>query len=224
MASNPRRLGYGEFEPELRPSDPEHWISRYTACLRFLEAAGALYPDVVTDLSRFPRELTSELQREGVAIEWLRAWARRYRLESDLALAVAAWTVTEWAYEPGAFEERRWSIDRVGWHAPETKLQPVLPDPFAEDRAMWMERCGVLWSDRVRELEAAGCSRSKLKDPAHFEWLARFVIGEESYEHIRSQAGVDSVQVIADAVHRLAEMIDLKLPRRGGPPRKSIKK
>ena len=82
----------------------EHWISRYTACFRFLEAVRERYRAVLDDLATFPVERVPELAREGDAIQWLRDWAKRQGrgLKCDLIVRVAAWTLEEWARNPEA--------------------------------------------------------------------------------------------------------------------------
>ena len=215
MPVKPRRLGFGEFEPELLQGEHEHWISGYTACFRFLEAVRERYRAVLDDLATFPLERVPELAREGDAIQWVRDWAKRQGrgLKCDLIVRVAAWTLDEWARNPEARAARLWALDRVTWYVPPTQLSNIFPDPFTEARASWKKRCDQLWQERVRELEAAGASRTEFKDPQHYDWLAQYVVGKRSFGQIQLKADhIISRQAVADAVHRLAEKIQLSLP------------
>lgn len=196
--------------------ESQHQISGYTACFRFLMAVRRRYPQVLADLATFPLERAKELAEEGEAIQWVRDWARRqgHGLRSDVVLHVAVWTLNEWARNPKARSMRRWEFDHVVWTIPETRLPRLFPDPFRETQASWRKRSDRLWRERVRELKRSGCSEVRFKDQQHFDWLAQYVVGRKTLGQIRHTARAASTQTIADAVHRLANMIGLDLPER----------
>lgn len=235
MATRPK-LGAGAYEPELA-AHSEHWTSRYSACWRFLESVGERYPLVLEELDQFPHTASDlvaavapatallegkDLHSAQQALDWVRTWARRHRLESVLVLNAAVWTLCEWRRDGTARTAREWVFPGTVWQVPESSLAPALPDPLTEERAGWLKRAERLWDERVLELEAAYCSPTRKLNAQHFDWLARLVVGRETCAGIAKSADV-SPQAVAKATRDLALLIELPLPApaRGGRPRRA---
>lgn len=131
-----------------------------------------------------------------------------------MILRVAVWTLDRWAQDPEARAARQWEFSRIGWWEPPTRLDNIFPDPFSETHAAWVVRCEQVWLGRIRELEAAGASRTEHKDAQHYDWLADWIVGRKSFGQIYLKAtGVGSRQAVADAVHRLANKIGMDQSR-----------
>ena len=134
------KLSAGAYEPELTDK-AQHYISRYTACWRFLDAVRVRYPEVLDDLDRFPytpediavaaapaRALLEGKDSNSAkqALDWLREWARRNRLGADLILKVAARTICHWHSDPASRLAHQWAFPDTNWFVPETALDANL--------------------------------------------------------------------------------------------------
>jgi hypothetical protein len=234
-----RKLAFGDFDLQGR------WLSRYTACWRFLEVVAELFPNVLEDLAgsalslrqlrfraaRYADELlrTESRRTRASAVDQgalvvlsgiAREWAARHNLGSPLVLAAAVHTLRAWASDGALRAARRWSFPSVTYRLPDSQLSPIFPEPLGEEfEKDWLPRAKKLWHAREAEIEQQGYARSADTHPEHFEWLARFQVGEQHWTQI-SPRHVQSLSVdaIRKAASRIAQLIELPLRRlpRGG--------
>jgi hypothetical protein len=205
-------LSSGLYEPEL-PREPQHWVSRTTACSHFLEAVRHRYPHVLDDLDTFPyapSDLLAQAEESKKAEVWLKGWAVRHRLVSDLILRAAVWTVLDWRLKARPSGERRWVVPPTTWLEPATEITPISPNPLIEQHSDWTARAEQAWNTRVRELRAQGCTLTRRLNAAHFDWLARLLVGGESAYSIAKSSKV-APQAVAQATKKVARLIKLPL-------------
>lgn len=235
MPQSGRRTHAGEFEPEIPGTDHQHWFSRYGLAFKVLEQVRALYPAVLADLDKFPLGRARPESAEG--LEWLVAWAGRHGLRSsstnpldNLAVRAAVATLRDWHEHPDHRRDRRWTFPRIRDVAvpvsnlPPPRLDP--PEPMFETQKQFLARmqraARTWWAQRVKELVSTGVgSRTAWRDEAHTEWVARALVGGETYADIGRRVGRDA-STVRDAVVSLAEFAwwSPPSPGRGRRPRR----
>jgi hypothetical protein len=204
-----RTLGKGDGE----------WLAKYWLCWKFLEVVAALYPQVLDDLARFPHDV-SDLREEGEARQWLREWATRHGLASDLVLRAAFKTLYEWGGAPPSEPPLSWVFPDTTYQIPNVSLEPY--DPITESNVAWLARVKRWTNQLLKAYEEAGYPTALSKTaPVHFEWLAHYAVGQYSLGEI---AAGKPTFVSKTAVHRtirfLGKTIGLTLtPRKAGRPR-----
>ena len=223
--STTRRHGYGDLD------QPNLLFTVHTATCKFLSAVTQRYPVVLDELGAISVEpetfgdMTLMLPSSGGIIEmppWkraaprerlieeLRAWADRHRIASPFVLNAAAFTVYRW--DVGDDPRGQWAFPSGTWKIPGSKLEPTLPEPLKENWRASMARWRTLWDARVAELAGAGYARSRLKDEAHLDWVARVLVGRETISAIATDVH-RARTAVSEAVHATADLLRLPLPR-----------
>jgi hypothetical protein len=102
----------------------------------------------------------------------------------------------------------------------------LIPDPRRETEAQWQARSRHAWRWMRKSLIAAGYQLRVGKIALyHFEWLARYQVGGESYRQIAISLRAPelvSTAAVATAIKRTAALVGLELrPRNkaGRPPK-----
>ena len=206
--------------------------SRLSACEQFLLAATRLYPELLerlgdieaiaddfwpeSEIVRLQRAMPDRAKFNGRgAFARLSAavgqWARRHRIPSPWIQGTALFTLHRWAVQR---EDRgQWAFPGITWNVPPSQLTPLMPEPLMEDLEGATRRLAALWHARVDELLGFGFVRAPRRELLHFEWLAMHTVGRCSVTQISQRVGRDR-STVSGAIHELATLLEMSLPRR----------
>ncbi len=125
------------------------------------------------------------------------------------AVAIAA--TRSWGFSPEAERWAKRSRLRCG-------VSPFWTALFAEEEARQLVADPTRACPDIELLSQFGPA-SPRKDDEHFEWLARYQVGRESFHAIARTAGREA-ESVREAVHKLAALLTLTLrrPNPGGRP------
>ena len=203
------------------------------ACIRFLEAAAAAAPALLTTLAKIqaPRddfrppqglllpvsgmmlqypEFTSAAAKRRLCAD-VDQWAGSHRVRSPWVMHVAVFTLQGWAYDEHARKACTWMFPEVIGLFPATSLTPILPQPLIEDWESASRRFRTLWDARKAEHQRGGYVVAPQRDPRQFDWLARYLVGREPIADIAKGAKVGWSAVRA-ALIKAARLLELPLP------------
>jgi hypothetical protein len=169
------------------------------------------------------------------------AWCRQWNLLPARS-AVFGWalrTRTQWASDPNLKSSRRWktvlwgssSFNRALWDEyPNTNVlekrepaDPLEAFPELESRHDFLERAGRHWTARVASLQQAHSDGVDAVTERHFEWLARYQVGRETFSQIARDVGSNTKQeTVSKGVRAAAEILGVK-PRTPSRDRRSTR-
>ena len=152
--------------------------------IEYLKAIQRLFPEVAEDLeANVPPEGE---EGRGAFSDALKAWGNRRHLEDDWILVYARDLLLS-----GARPLRLGTVGLVGYALPEVVEQPPPYRPALESRKEYQARVdSYVWAVE-KAYRRAGWEPTQWKPglTKHLEWLARNVVGEESYTKIADNAG-----------------------------------
>lgn len=166
----------------------------------------------------------------------LQKWSRRWRLLDPWCLESAVETLARMSADdedpapeplhylgtrmiemPFGEEEIVFSFQSKGWYPTLESWDWAaerIRDKFNRELRAYRERVERL----ARDEGFVPTKRERTRAGDHLEWLARYVVGWETYDEIAAAVGVTR-QAVADAVQAKAVAIDLEIPERRTPLR-----
>jgi hypothetical protein len=200
--SGPFRLTAGEYD---LVGDP---YAKLHALRVFFTVAAVRYPKVWDEF-------------EGLAVDAdatpaaIRAWAARHKLRGGSVIETTAIeTALIWRTNPDLRRERIWcaaTLASASGRPVVPAVDAIRPDPLNERRDDWLARAAATWDRQTALLKTVSFKPARIKtNPDHFEWLADYLVGEQTIQTIAVAAG-RSWKTVSDALLDLSSFIGLEI-------------